>query len=1833
MPATTRVSGMAPVMTLALAVPTGPLSPQTTTVNASTSFALNTVGSFIVTARDTKGLVRSQELDAPRFSVTADHGITGASFADRWDGTYGCQFVPTETARYVFTVYIDQAPFASFQADVIANSGDAAKFFVQGGVTGTVGQPVPFAVGPTTSDYKAVNSFALASNPVVTALTVPPGAPAPFVSSNCANTTRTNPGCSFGFAPTIAGQYDVSVTLGPNQVSKSPLRVSVAPGPPSANLSVITAPPGPVPVGQNCTFAVSLVDAFGNPTQGLIMSTVLVPTAGASTGGGKFEVTANEPNPSPLSFLQSSSYASQYTVTAIGVTARGDYFLRVLLRSASSAGPGSLLTQASVDSPVFTVQGGIPDARRIAAGLQGNALLDSTAGDNLTLAASVFDSYNNFLTQSDVSGASVTLTLSQGGKPVVSQALTWTGPRLVANPFVLTGAGTDAYGNPTSSAVSPEKLFVNSCLQRKVTGGTLCTGIYSVQSSASPGLYTISYLLNDAARYSVILYVNSVAAPNIPGYFIVSPGDAAAVTLSGAGTSGGTVGASRDIYIVVKDKYNNIRTGGNATLDQLAVSITLTTGKVIKLVQNVPFQGPTFDPVNGRYVVNYSATAVGLLSINVLIGGTGGRTLILPIAGGPTSAALSRLGGTGLAGSVANVTSDVIITAVDQLGFVKTTGGDPFSVRLLDTSCPPDQCSAYVSDNADGTYALRYKFAQPGTYRMDVTLSGQAVGSGTNVSSPVTLTILSASASRPIDLLKTSVSGDGLAGTVAGALASFLVTTYDSSAIRLFQGGAVFKLQMTPSVSNRVQSAPKTAVTDNNNGTYTISYSTAGAGTYAMSLFGGTTGNTSIPALSGATVTVLPGPTVAAKTTVAPFTPKSVIAGQLAQALISPADALGNLVTYTGNYPASSDQFIVQAIPGPNALGYSKNFTVTTVVNQTYLATVNVTDIVGNVQLTVLLAGKPIATGAFTVAVAAGRSVNPWVSVSGTGPWPAGTGQGIDVLPFDAFDNSIDAYKPVCTCTGYLTSANAPMVVSQCALADSSYHLWDGSETPFGYLYMMPPIKVAATYSLTVNITQTAYPGYVNTYTLPDPIVVSPGDPSAAFTKAFGPGVSSTGGQAGKNTSFTIAVKDAYNNSVPNPTGVTYKITNPTGGLIYGTLVDNEDSTLTVTYMPLATGVHKVAVFVNNAAVGNAFQVTITPPLTSAAKTTALLSGSAAPLTGGTQYAITAGKDTKLVVTAYDIYGKKQLAKSDTFTVTFTPATAVDGAATGAKCSQAVNNNDGTYTITFSANKAVSSSTPVVYSLAVTLNSGDGGPAPIAGSPFQFTVTPASVDAASSSLMTQDAFGNRGSYAPGSFYNVTGTAVTNSVKPSGSGSRRRLLQAATTSSAGSGAQFSVVNNYDGTYLITMITTQAVPYNITFRVNGVPVKSNQPGGVTFKNLVVPSGKTKKSAFTASGNGIGTATLKAGDTAQIAIQARDQYGNPTMDDLTSLAAGLTSSFQVRVGSNTSFATFSDPSSLTVSPPVTWNPVMIVVPFTVLKAGTLVTTLGFADGTILQGSPYSGTVVPGAPSAAGSLASGPGLKGALACFSGTKCVPASIYLMPQDAYGNPVMGAATAAAARATMCARFGVVFSVPASITKQAPQPDANNTARCVVTYTASAAGDQTLQVRFDGNYVVSGGQFPIAVQSGTGAADASQSTVTGDGINSVILAGQSYKLTVTLSDANGLTLQTGFGATVSASANSSALSFAFVDAQNGQFVASFKPVVSGVFVVTVSVNGKPIGGYPSGFKMKVASAATSASTSTVALLNQTLFQRNPSPETLSATGKITWFRALTPSRFT
>lgn len=111
-------------------------------------------------------------------------------------------------------------------------------------------------------------------------------------------------------------------------------------------------------------------------------------------------------------------------------------------------------------------------------------------------------------------------------------------------------------------------------------------------------------------------------------------------------------------------RYNNLRTSGNATADALAVSMTVTSGTLTKAVATVPFQGPTFEGNTSQYVITYTAATPGLLSTTIMVNGKPAGPFLGTIASGPTSAALCRLGGTGLAGSIAGVGSSFTVTAV-----------------------------------------------------------------------------------------------------------------------------------------------------------------------------------------------------------------------------------------------------------------------------------------------------------------------------------------------------------------------------------------------------------------------------------------------------------------------------------------------------------------------------------------------------------------------------------------------------------------------------------------------------------------------------------------------------------------------------------------------------------------------------------------------------------------------------------------------------------------------------------------------------------------------------------------------------------------------------------------------------------------------------------------------------------------------------------------------------------------------------------------------------------------------------------------------------------------
>jgi hypothetical protein len=326
----------------------------------------------------------------------------------------------------------DRAAFATFNMQAIGNAGDATLFDLSGPSLGTAGQPLLYVVSPAAANYTTINAFGLSYYSMT-----PPFASGTISGSSCGNVTaRTSPGCSFTFNQTLASAYNITVSLGPDQVKRSPLSVVVAPGPPSAVTSKFSLPPTAIPAGSPYSFSVQLVDKLGNPTRATVQAAVISST-GSVVSTVPVTVTSAEPFPSPLQYLPTNKAVSQYSLTVQPLMS-GTYRLRLDTQYDIT---GESVTLVSSN---FTVKPGQPDVQNIIRNLQGSAIQpEAQVGSSLTLSAALYDSYNNLLTQSDFPNVIVSLSLALNGNVTVVSSAKWNegGTRLQVAPFNVTSAG------------------------------------------------------------------------------------------------------------------------------------------------------------------------------------------------------------------------------------------------------------------------------------------------------------------------------------------------------------------------------------------------------------------------------------------------------------------------------------------------------------------------------------------------------------------------------------------------------------------------------------------------------------------------------------------------------------------------------------------------------------------------------------------------------------------------------------------------------------------------------------------------------------------------------------------------------------------------------------------------------------------------------------------------------------------------------------------------------------------------------------------------------------------------------------------------------------------------------------------------------------------------------------------------------------------------------------------------------------------------------------------------------------------------------------------------
>jgi len=225
------------------------------------------------------------------------------------------------------------------------------------------------------------------------------------------------------------------------------------------------------------------------------------------------------------------------------------------------------------------------------------------------------------------------------------------------------------------------------------------------------------------------------------------------------------------------------------------------------------------DNGDGTYTVSYTPTAPGDYNVSVFLLDKEIKDFPKHVHFKPSaSPEKTEVQGPGLKNGQAEKPAVFKITARDPEGHQRTDGGDNFEVHVDG----PVKVTPKIVDNGNGTYDVTYQTAEPGDYKVNVTLDGKPVAH-----LPVDVHI------RPTPSAHNSYAdGPGLTkGEVFdNEPAKFTIHAKDPKGNPLTQGGDDFKVD----IHGPVPVHPH--VVDNNDGTYTVTYDPTEAGDYKVDI-------------------------------------------------------------------------------------------------------------------------------------------------------------------------------------------------------------------------------------------------------------------------------------------------------------------------------------------------------------------------------------------------------------------------------------------------------------------------------------------------------------------------------------------------------------------------------------------------------------------------------------------------------------------------------------------------------------------------------------------------------------------------------------------------------------------------------------------------------------------------------------------------------------------------------------------------------------------------------------------------------------------------------------
>ncbi len=535
-------------------------------------------------------------------------------------------------------------------------------------------------------------------------------------------------------ATTAGTARTIAATMGGVAITSALPSVTVTPGAFSATQSQLTTSSATVASGSSATLTLRLRDAAGNAltTGGATVAFSL----GSGTSGGTLGSVTDAGN---------GTYTTTFTATTVGTP-------RVI--SASVGG-----TAVSSASPSVTTLSGPPSA------VQSMVEASSTGmqvGSTATLTLRARDAAGNAMT---AGGLAVIFTKGAGTSDGTIGTTTDGGNGTYTATFTATAAGTARAIGATMNGAAVTTPLPAITVTAAPPGGP--GPISPVQSTVTTSAATM--LVGATVTFSL-------QAKDAAGTNLTSGGASIVFSLTGTGTSSGTIGTVND--------------AGNGTYSATFTATTAGTPRTVSAT------------------IGGTTVATTLPTITVTAPPPGGPGPISPATSIVTVSSATVASGLGVT---------VSLQAKDAAGVNLTTGGATIVFSLAGTGTSTGTFGA-VTDNANGTYTTTFTGATAGSAR---TIAATVNGAAVTTTQPA-ITVVTGAISTAQSTVTTSSSN-----ITAGGTATFTLQAKDAGGNNVTSGGATVVF----STSGGSSTGTIGSVTDAGGGAYTATFTGTAAGT------------------------------------------------------------------------------------------------------------------------------------------------------------------------------------------------------------------------------------------------------------------------------------------------------------------------------------------------------------------------------------------------------------------------------------------------------------------------------------------------------------------------------------------------------------------------------------------------------------------------------------------------------------------------------------------------------------------------------------------------------------------------------------------------------------------------------------------------------------------------------------------------------------------------------------------------------------------------------------------------------------------------------------------